>query len=164
MPKAATNSKKMEPLPLRDIHLPDGVGWWPPALGWWLLALLAVLLAWVLYRFYKRLTRKTAFKAAKKLLNDIRKQEGDRQQTVSALSALLRRTAVSTDVRDHVAGLQGRAWLDYLDRDFPDAPFTQGVGRCFADSHFRPNLQEDIDLESLFSLCERWLNQRVKQS
>ncbi|MGB5468066.1 MAG: DUF4381 family protein, partial [Sedimenticolaceae bacterium] len=29
---------------LRDYHLPDAVGWWPPAPGWWLLfGLLLVL-------------------------------------------------------------------------------------------------------------------------
>ena len=25
-------------LDLRDIHLPEAIGWWPPAIGWWLLA------------------------------------------------------------------------------------------------------------------------------
>ena len=35
-------------LPLRDLHLPDPVGWWPPAPGWWLLlATLAMLLIWL---------------------------------------------------------------------------------------------------------------------
>ena len=30
-------------LPLRDIHLPGSVGWWPPAIGWWLLAALVLV-------------------------------------------------------------------------------------------------------------------------
>ena len=30
-------------LPLKDIHLPDAVFWWPPAIGWWLLTTLSLL-------------------------------------------------------------------------------------------------------------------------
>ena len=29
-------------LPLRDLHLPDAIGWWPPAPGWWVLFVLAL--------------------------------------------------------------------------------------------------------------------------
>ena len=30
-------------LPLRDLHLPDAIGWWPLAPGWWVLIALSLL-------------------------------------------------------------------------------------------------------------------------
>jgi len=154
----------MEPLPLKDIHLPTAVSWWPPAPGWWLLVLLTAVLILAGYRVFKRLTRKTAIKHARKMLAEIRKQPGEQRQTLTAVSALLRRTAISTDHRSQVAGLQGRDWLTYLDRSFPEAPFSSGVGRCLADAHFRPQQSDDVDMNALLDLCERWLKQREKKS
>jgi hypothetical protein len=55
-------------LPLKDIHLPDAISWWPPAIGWWLIIILMPLLIVFFYWFYKRLTRKTAINTAIKRL------------------------------------------------------------------------------------------------
>ena len=33
------------PLPLRDLHLPAEVGWWPLAPGWWVLIAIVAALA-----------------------------------------------------------------------------------------------------------------------
>ena len=37
-------------LPLRDIHLPEAIGLWPPAFGWWILvgAVLVGMVFWAL--------------------------------------------------------------------------------------------------------------------
>lgn len=155
----------MEPLPLKDIHLPGIISWWPPAPGWWLLLILlaAVIVAGRL--IYKRVTLKTARKSAQKMLNALRRQpDRDPVQTVTALSALLRRAAISIDGRSGVADLRGLAWLEYLDRSLADSPFTQGAGRCLADGHYRKTLPEDVDVEALFALCDRWLKQTGKKS
>lgn len=152
-------------LPLKDIHLPDSIGWWPPAPGWWLLPILLALLAIAIRLVYRRLTRRTPAKSAQKLLLNLSRCHSDNPiQTVAQLSALLRRAALSLDSRGEVAGLRGEAWLDYLDSFLPDAPFRQGVGRCLADAHYRPTAPDDIDIDALFALCERWLNRREKQS
>ncbi len=154
----------MESLPLKDIHLPDQIGWWPPAPGWWLTVVLTVLLFALIRYAYKRVTRKSAVKTAGSVLKTIKQRSEKNSETLADLSALLRRTAVSTDARSEAAGLVGQAWLAYLDRSLPDQPFSRGVGRCLADAHFRPTVPDDIDFDALFDLCERWLKQRGKES
>jgi hypothetical protein len=154
----------MEALELKDIHLPETIGWWPPAPGWWLVPLALILLVMALRYLYRRLTRNSAVKRAKKLLVQLRQQSLEPGQCLSELSILLRRTAISLESRPLVAGLHGQAWLDYLDKNLPDAPFSQGVGRYLADAHYRPVIQDDIDLNALFTLCERWLKQQGKRA
>lgn len=155
----------MESLPLKDIHLPDPIGWWPPAMGWWLSLLIVGVVSFLAIYGYKRLTRKTAVKVAQKLLTEIRRQPVDAGRTLSELSALLRRTAVTSGKREQIAGLTEQAWLNYLDRSLPDSPFSQGVGRFLADSHYRPSPPKDeIDFDALFALCERWLKQQDRKS
>lgn len=56
-------------LPLRDIHLPEAVSWWPPAIGWWLLALLMAGVVFYALWFYKRQMKpKRIVRTAKNLL------------------------------------------------------------------------------------------------
>ena len=152
----------MEQLPLKDIHLPDPVSFWPPAPGCIALAVLLPLSIALLIYIYKKLKQQTVSKSAAKLLAGIRGEHyADTRQTLVALSALLRRVAISTSGRADVAGLNGAAWLAYLDTSFPDAPFSQGIGRCLADAHYRPTLPSETDLDELFQLCERWIKQQT---
>ncbi len=148
----------MEQLPLKDIHLPEPVSFWPPAPGWILLAVLLPLSIALLIYVYNRLKQQTVSKSAAKLLAGIRSESPtDSRQTLVALSALLRRVAISTTGRADVAALNGPAWLAYLDTPFPDAPFSQGKGRCLADAHYRPVPPTETDMDELFKLCERWI-------
>jgi cbb3-type cytochrome oxidase subunit 3 len=156
----------MEPtkLPLRDIHLPDAIGWWPPAIGWWLLVILVPLLIALVFWLYKRITRKTAIKAAKKLLLQIKQdQQRDNRQKVRDLSALVRRTAISTNVRNECAGLTGQQWLEFLDRSVTGGPFTQGIGQLLANAPYQQKAPTEQEISQLTSLCEDWLNAQTKR-
>ncbi len=151
----------MEQLPLKDIHLPDPVNWWPPAIGWWLLAVIVPLLIVAGIFLYKRLRRQTALKTAGKMLAALRRDKSrDGLQTLVELSALLRRVAISVAPRTDVAALSGEAWLAYLDASFQDAPFSRGVGRCLAEAPYRQAAPADADFDALFELCEQWLKRQ----
>ncbi len=145
-------------LPLRDIHLPDAIGWWPPALGWWALLMLIPLFCWLVYWLYKRITRKTAVKTAKKLLLKL-KQDSDLEDIdkLIALSQLIRRVAISQSPRAESASLTGEVWLNYLDESVQGTPFSQGDGNILADVHYQKNLPAEVDISTTMALCETWL-------
>lgn len=151
-------------LPLRDIHLPQDVGWWPPAIGWWVLTLLALLCVYFTFRAYRYFTRRTATTDAVRLLDSLCLAESiPPLEKVRQLSSLLRRVAISTDSRSEVAGLHGIAWLGYLDQSVPGTPFTQGPGRMLAQGPFRQdfllsgNSMEEQEILALMQLSRQWI-------
>jgi hypothetical protein len=145
-------------LPLKDLHLPNAIGWFPLAIGWWLLAVLIPVFIVLLYFGYQRLTRKTALKTAKALLISIKTSPMDNAQKLAALSALLRRVAISiAPPHAQTAGLTGQAWLEFLDSSLKDAPFTTGAGQCLASAPYRPSAPSEQEISQLISLCEDWL-------
>lgn len=144
-------------LPLKDLHLPEAISWFPPAIGWWLVAILLLLTVWFLYWLYKRFTRKTAFKIARQLLTNIKDSPMDNAQKLAELSAWLRRVAITIAPREQTASLTGQAWLTFLDSSLKDSPFTTGVGRCLADAPYRPTAPSETEISQLISLCENWL-------
>ncbi|MGZ8227820.1 MAG: DUF4381 domain-containing protein [Methylococcaceae bacterium] len=153
------------PLPLKDIHLPDAIGWWPPAVGWWLAAVLIPLAIVLLVVLYKRLTRKTAIKTAKKQLASIkRNNQLDERQKLAELSALVRRVAISVSPRAQAAGLTGQAWLAFLDRTTTGSPFSRGIGQLLAEAPYRKTPPNEAEITQLITLCEAWLKTCAKQT
>lgn len=146
----------VQDLPLRDIHLPEAIGWFPPALGWWLLIIFVPIISYFLIALLQKIFKKTALKEAQKLLQQLQNNDAlSPLEKVSELSMLLRRVSISRDEKS--SGLTGRAWLDYLDSTFKDAPFKNGIGRCLVDAPYQKELPAEIDLSALFELVQRWL-------
>ncbi len=128
-------------LPLRDLHLPDPVGWWPLAPGWWMLLALAALGVAYLLRKYAALRAKGA--ARRHALRELQRQvaeyaqHGNAVKLAAGMSELVRRTMLAYAPRDDVAGLTGEAWLEWLDRDLDRAHFRDGDGRPLIEWPYR---------------------------
>ena len=145
-------------LPLKDIHLPEAIGWWPPAIGWWLLAVLIPLSIAFLYWLHKRLTRRTAIKTAKNNLAAIKSNPAlDNSKKLHELSMLIRRVAISVNPRTEVASLTGRQWLAFLDSSVKGSPFSEGCGQLLTDAPYRNTSPGELEITQLISLCEDWL-------
>ena len=101
---------------LRDIQLPPPVGIFPPAPGWWALAAalaLATALGMALVRRGRRSPRRLALAELAAIERRFR-ERADRVELASALTALLRRTALARFEAERVAALHGDAWLAFL--------------------------------------------------
>jgi len=133
-----------EQIPLRDLHLPEAIGWWPLAPGWWVLIALAVIaLAFVVRAWWRVRARGAARRYALRQLKDIEREYEDRKNPVefgADLSELLRRTMLAYAPRQDVAGLTGDAWLKWLDQDLAEPLFSNGPGRQIVELPYRnPN-------------------------
>ena len=157
----------VESLPLRDIHLPEPVSWWPPAPGWWLLLLLCATIIATLFLFkqfrQRRLLRRTVIAELDRIKQQ-HDQNHDRVQLLKALSVLMRRASISYYPRSNSAGLTGEQWLQHLDKTARRKEFRNGVGKILASAPYLPaTSQLEIDFNELLTLCEDWLkHQPVK--
>ena len=118
-PATAANDALAE---LRGIHLPEPIGFWPPAPGWWALLGLVVAAAlgfWLWTRARQRSVARHALRELDRLARDA--AAPDVQTLATAVSALLRRVALLRYGRARVAPLHGPAWQDFLSETAPRA-------------------------------------------
>ena len=155
----------VDPLPLRDIHLPETVSWWPPGPGWWLLALLLILLLampWLIRRLLPWLRKKWRRRPLRKQalgewqrIRQAYAEHGDRQRLAQDISILLRRSAISSVPRQQVASLTGDAWIEQLDRLSDGGGFSDSLGQQLLTAPYRKHA--DIDADALLERSRQWL-------
>ena len=154
-------------IPLRGLHLPDAVGWWPLAPGWWVLIGLAVVATTLLIRsLLRRRKRAAARRHGMVLLTRARKEFEDHRDPVrlaTDVSELLRRTMLAYAPRAEVAGLTGDAWLAWLDRDLPVSHFREGAGRKLLDLPYRnpESVGTDLDVDGMLTAARERLKTPV---
>jgi hypothetical protein len=130
-----------EDIPLRDLHLPAEIGWWPLAPGWWLIIALVLLGLVMLVR--RALAARKLSAARRYALGELERLVAEYRHSNDAvglgvgLSALLRRTMLAYAPRRDVAGLTGEDWLRWLDRDLDKPHFRSGSGRSLIELPYR---------------------------
>lgn len=156
-----------EELPLRDLHLPDITGWWPPAPGWWLVALLLAFALTVLLRhWYRQWRHNAARRLALRRLAAISAefQHGDSAGELGKeLSELTRRVMLAYCPREAVAGLTGDDWLQWLDQGLDDKPFSEGAGKMLESlPYMNPQaIDNDTDVRGLIEAVRARLQRPV---
>jgi hypothetical protein len=135
---------------LRDLHLPEAPGIWPPAPGWWIAAAIAIVACALLFiRLYRTRRRgawlRHAVGALDQLLASTRDGSIAARDFADAVNALLKRAVIHGAHRQEAAPLTGSAWLEYLDRIVARDAFTHGPGRALGNARFAPTFASDPD-------------------
>lgn len=147
---------------LADIHLPDGVSWWPLAPGWWILLALLVI-AIIGFFIWRRRKQQNHYRViAQQELAAIYahyQQSQDAANYLHSLSVLLRRTALTAYPQSFNASIKGQEWLNWLDAVCPtlNGTFSGESGKSLLSSAYQKNPQ--IDAASLQQLCADWISQ-----
>lgn len=147
---------------LRDIHLPEAIGIWPPAPGWWLLlAISLTLLAWLYCNLRARRRAMAYRRSAVNLLTEYwleLQAGGDPKTYLERLLIVLRRTALS--FAPSAASLTGEQWLGFLDSHSANTEvvFQSELGQLLLTEPYRaePEVSASQLLE-LHQLVLQWV-------
>ncbi len=166
------NPASTDPLAaLRGIHLPDPVGFWPPAPGWWLLAGLLAASLVALWAWAKRRRRSAARHALRELDRLAAERDAlDLQTLATAVSTLLRRLALVRFGRARVAALHGDAWQRFLSSTAPrgGAAFADDAGVLLALAPYAPAgaacltlAGTTVDRAALIAAARAWIKENA---
>jgi hypothetical protein len=146
-------------IPLRDMQMPDTIGWWPLAYGWWLLIISVIIIAFLFGRYLRKKLndpRRYALDALKQV-EQAYLQDPDGKRLVMQSNALLKRLALSLYPREQVAPLSGDRWCRFLQE-------TGGVSdpavlEVLAQGPYQEQLSDTIDSAALIRFTRQWIKQ-----
>lgn len=167
MPPTMATTAAADPLAqLRGLHLPEPVGFWPPAPGWWaisgLLVLAAVTAAWA----RRRRRASLGARALRELRRIEQSRAPDLQSLATSLAQLLRRVALERFGTAMVAKLSGESWERFLRETMP-APRRgvvrdENAGRLLSRAPYAPPALwcadgADLDRARLVAAARTWI-------
>jgi hypothetical protein len=144
---------------LKEIPLPEPVGYAPQTVGWYLLLALALLVAVLLIIRWRRNTLRNRYRSeALHMLHDIEQSN----RPLSDLPTLVKRVALAFAPREKIAELSGAAWLGFLDSTLGSTDFSDGPGRLLHTvSYATPeSVKKKVTPEqrsALLGLIRRWI-------
>ena len=142
---------------LRDIHVPDAPGFWPPAPGWIAAACLLTALGVAAAIFAARWWHAGRFRRdALAILRSLRARHGagaPDTEIAMELSMLMRRVALARCPREEIAGLTGDRWMARLELTLP------GIGVSARAALLRAPYARrcDFDVARALTACEHWI-------
>jgi hypothetical protein len=142
-------------IPLREMQMPDAIGWWPLAPGWWLLLLFVVCgIAALFFYIRKKLKDPKRFALREfKIIVERYHSSQDKAALLMECNSLLKRLAITLYPRKKVAHLSGHEWLAFLAGS--SAVSMAELPEIIQAGPYQQNV--DFDANELMLFCKRWL-------
>ena len=141
---------------LNEIVMPAPAPWWPLAPAWYVLAVVAaVALLWLAFRSWRRWQ---ADRYRRQALAELSAMRPGAPDTLQALPALLKRTALACWPRDRVASLSSADWWRFPDDSSGGDAFSGSYGALLEGLSYRENAQvSDTEMQGLLAASRHWI-------
>lgn len=148
---------------LRDIRLPEPIGWWPIAPGWWFLIFLTlfIIAAFAFKRLQKKRENRYRLVARDELqvFNTRYKEDQNAKVFLSDTQKLLRRVALHRypQQRRKFASLSGHQWLKFLNDCCVEKVFKETDMPLFESLPYKNDVS--FDTKAWQTSVASWLEQ-----
>ena len=143
---------------LRDIHLPEGVSVFPPAYGWGVIVA-CIIGAWVLWRYFDVLRRKSKKLYARRLLSKI--AVDNPIAAAAEISEILRRTCL---IRyPEALALSGEQWINFL-QSHTQKKLSEELANLLQNAPYMPRDNKDFsvqDAQKLKDFGNQWVGENL---
>lgn len=157
---------------LADIHLPEPVSYWPPAIGWWVLAAIALVLLVILLRKLAKSRRqqKICQYALAELQHcydtyshaDSTNMDQSKLDYVNQFNTVVRRVALVHYPQDNAASLDGASWVDFIRQKGESSLMTDDIAAALQYGRFQTKC--DVDVDSMQDFGQQWIESLYKGS
>ena len=155
---------------LADIHLPEPVSYWPPAIGWWILTAIALVLLVILFR--KIASRALQQKICQYALAELQLCYDSYHQAdspsidqskldyVNQFNTVVRRVALVHYPQANVASLDGASWVDFIRQKGESSLMTDDLAIALQYGRFQTKC--DVNVDAMQSFGQQWIESLYK--
>ncbi|MEQ9544924.1 MAG: DUF4381 domain-containing protein [Marinobacter sp.] len=142
---------------LRDIHLPQTGGFWPPAPGWWILFALILALLVAIAVFIHRKQRKNRWLTiARRELNQLAQHASPKPAWFAQLNTLLKQCARERYPEERPEAMSGSRWADFLLKTSPgDQLASRSIVEAMVNSSWQP--EASASPKQVLKFARSWL-------
>lgn len=143
-------------LPLRDIHLPDPVSWWPPATGWWIVLVFIILMIPAIRYLVKKIRQPVLKKSAQAEMDSVIENYNghkNKLRLIQDLSVSFKRIGISYLTRDTIAGEYGINWYQQINKLVRQDQLSDMQIQLLSEAPYQKN--PDLDERNIGSLIEQ---------